>query len=127
MDVLPRHLQLKLYKGIDTLRALGVQPGRLVVPDSLRAALDVCLRRCMHDEMDDDLYTDIPIANTAADRYRLIRPLGGKIEMCVYLHKTIAGVSKMDITTMVRGEDGRPIFKTSAFVIIPNVPPNVPL
>jgi hypothetical protein len=45
MDTLPRHLQLTLYKGIDTLRALGIRPGRLVVPGSLRDELDHCLRR----------------------------------------------------------------------------------
>ena len=42
MDHLPWHLQLEVYKRIDrdTLRGLGVRPGRLSIPTSLQTALD---------------------------------------------------------------------------------------
>jgi len=41
MDKLPWHIQLEIYKriDIDTLRALGVKPGKLCVPSHLQEAL----------------------------------------------------------------------------------------
>ena len=47
MDVLPWHLQLRIYRGIrmDTLRALGVSPSRLVVPASLKESLAKSMRQ----------------------------------------------------------------------------------
>ena len=47
MDRLPWHLQIKIYRRVDTdaRRALGVAPGTISVPPALRAALEGSLAR----------------------------------------------------------------------------------
>ena len=45
MDTLPWHLQIKIYNGIgiDTLRKLGIKPGKLKVQQTFKESLEKCL------------------------------------------------------------------------------------
>ena len=50
MDRLPWHLQLEIYKRVDmdARRALNVTPGKICVPEALRAALERSMARRMY-------------------------------------------------------------------------------
>ena len=50
MDRLPWHLQLEIYKRVDmdARRALNVTPGKICVPEALRAALERSMVRRMY-------------------------------------------------------------------------------
>ena len=46
MDILPWHLQLKIYKdiGIDTCRSLNIKPGKLKIPEAFKESLERSLK-----------------------------------------------------------------------------------
>ena len=72
MDRLPWHLQLDVYKRIDrdTLRGLGVRPGRLSIPKSLQTALNRSIACKSSNENRSQVV--IPIARTGRT-YHLFR------------------------------------------------------
>ena len=84
MDLLPWHLQLKIYKdiGIDVYHKLNIKPGKLKVPPALKESIT----RCMHYKKSGLLYDShckknewyteviIHINNTTTNKqYRLCR------------------------------------------------------
>ena len=90
MDHLPWHLQLEVYKRIDrdTLRGLGVRPGRLSIPTSLQTAL----HRSIACKSSNGIISQviIPIARTGRN-YHLFRRVeddDGQIECDVMVRET---------------------------------------
>ena len=71
MDVLPWHVQLKIYKGIgiDNMRKLGIKPGKLQVPRDLEQSLGRCMQLKKYNNKVDGWSTDIKLMIQGTDKY----------------------------------------------------------
>lgn len=88
MDTLPWHVQLKIYQGIgiDSLRTLGIKPGKLKVPATLTESLGKSLKLRMTAPEGSDKWVArvvMPITGTPRQYVVQRRSDDGPIEMIV--------------------------------------------